>query len=199
MNARPGSGAARSYNLRMAILKVARLGHPVLRAKAQPVPTAEIGSARIQQLIDDMFETMAEYAGIGLAAPQVHESLRLLVAGVHRADVVTPMTDDTDMPFITLINPDVVPVGDGSESGWEGCLSIPDIRGKVDRPGVVRVRALDRKGRRIELTAHGLPARVIQHEVDHLDGVLFFDRMKSLETLAFMDEFKRYWAKDDQE
>jgi peptide deformylase len=85
------------------------------------------------------------------------------------------------------------------ESGWEGCLSVPDIRGKVERPQVVRVRALDRTGRRIELVAHGLPARVIQHEYDHLDGVLFFDRMATLETLTFMDEFRRYWAKDEDE
>jgi peptide deformylase len=183
----------------MAILKVARLGHPVLRKKASPIPAAEVGSTRIQTLIDDMFETMAEYAGIGLAAPQVHESLRLFVAGVRSGDVVTPMTDDTDMPFIALINPEVMPIGEDVDSGWEGCLSIPDIRGKVERPSVVRVRALDRTGRRIEITAHGLPARVIQHELDHLDGVLFFDRMASFETLTFMDEFKRYWSKDDEE
>jgi peptide deformylase len=183
----------------MAILKVARLGHPVLRAKASPVPPAEIPSARIQTLIDDMFETMAEYQGIGLAAPQVHEGLRLFVAGVRRADVVTPMTDDTDMPFITVINPEIVPMGEEREAGWEGCLSIPDIRGRVERPNVIRLRALDRTGRRIELVAHGLPARVIQHEFDHLDGVLFFDRMATFETLTFMDEFRRYWAKDDEE
>ena len=184
----------------MAILKVARLGHPVLRAKAEPVPPAEIKSARIQRLVDDMFETMQEYAGIGLAAPQVHESLRLFVAGVRDADVVTPMADDVDMPFVTIINPEVVPVaGAAIKSGWEGCLSIPDIRGSVPRPESVRLRAFDRTGRRIELIAHGLPARVIQHETDHLDGILFFERMSSLETLAFMDEFKRYWAKDDEE
>jgi peptide deformylase len=183
----------------MAILKVARLGHPVLRARASPVPAAEIASVRIQTLIDDMFETMAEYQGIGLAAPQVHESLRVFVAGVRRADVVTPMTDDAEMPLITVINPEIVPVSDAVESGWEGCLSIPDIRGKVERPNVVRLRALDRTGRRIELVAHGLPARVIQHETDHLDGVLFFDRMATFETLTFMDEFRRYWAKDEDE
>jgi peptide deformylase len=83
-------------------------------------------------------------------------------------------------------------------SDWEGCLSIPDIRGQVPRPESVRVRALDRTGRRIELVASGLPARVIQHEADHLDGVMFFDRMTSFETLTFMDEFRRYWAKDDE-
>jgi len=183
----------------MAILKVARLGHPVLRAKASAVPAAEIASARIQTLIDDMFETMSEYQGIGLAAPQVHESLRLFVAGVRRGEVVTPMTDDVEMPFVALINPEILPVGEDKESSWEGCLSIPDIRGKVERPRAVRVRALDRSGRRIELVAHGLPARVIQHENDHLDGVLFFDRMATFETLTFMDEFKRYWAKDEEE
>ena len=183
----------------MAILKVARLGHPVLRAKALPVPPSEVASPRIQTLIDDMFETMSEYQGIGLAAPQVHESLRVFVAGVRRGEVVTPMTDDVEMPFVALINPEIVRVGDEVEDSWEGCLSIPDIRGKVERARVIRVRALDRTGRRVELVAHGLPARVIQHENDHLDGVLFFDRMATFETLTFMDEFKRYWAKDEEE
>lgn len=186
------------YNLRMAILKVARLGHPVLREKARAIPPAEIKSPGIQQLIDDMFETMQEYAGIGLAAPQVHEGLRLFVAGVRRTEVVTPMTGDAEMPFITIINPEIVPVGADVATDWEGCLSIPDIRGQVPRPASVRVRALDRTGRRIELVASGLPARVIQHEADHLDGVMFFDRMTSFETLTFMDEFRRYWAKDDE-
>lgn len=164
----------------MAILKVARLGHPVLRTKASPVPPAEIATPRIQSLIDDMFETMAEYQGIGLAAPQVHESLRLFVAGVRPGDVVTPMTDDVEMPYVTLINPELVSVPSPVEPGWEGCLSIPDIRGKVERPRSIRVRGLDRTGRRIEITAEGLPARVIQHEYDHLDGVLMIDRMGAL-------------------
>jgi peptide deformylase len=146
-----------------------------------------------------MFETMREYSGIGLAAPQVHESLRLFVAGVRRAEVVTPMDGETDMPFITIINPEIAPVGDEVATDWEGCLSIPDIRGQVPRPEAIRLRALDRTGRRIELVASGLPARVIQHEADHLDGVMFFDRMRSFETLTFMDEFRRYWTKDEEE
>jgi peptide deformylase len=179
----------------MAILKVARLGHPVLRAKASAVPPAEIASVRIQTLIDDMFETMSEYQGIGLAAPQVHESVRLFVAGVRRGAVVTPMTDDVEMPFVALINPEILPVGEDVESNWEGCLSIPDIRGKVERPRAVRVRALDRSGRRIELVAHGLPARVIQHECDHLDGILYPQRMADLSRLAFVDEIRRAVAR----
>ncbi len=182
----------------MAILKVARLGHPVLRAKALPVPPGEIRSPRIQQLVDDMFETMHEYGGIGLAAPQVHEGLRLFVAGVREADRVTPMSDDEGMPFVALINPEISVVGKSIESGWEGCLSIPDIRGRVPRAAAVRVRAFDRTGQRVEIDASGLPARVIQHEYDHLDGVLFFDRMPSFESLTFMDEFRRFWSKDDE-
>ena len=183
----------------MAILKVARLGHPVLRQKAAPIPKDEIQSVRVQQLVDDMFETMQEYGGIGLAAPQIHEGLRLFVAGVRNADIVSPMTDDTDMPFLTVINPEVLPVTKDVVTDWEGCLSIPDMRGQVPRPGGVRLRAYDWRGQKYELVATGLPARVIQHETDHLDGIIFFDRMKSLETLAFMDEFRRYWAKDNDE
>src|SRR5262245_28774100 len=183
----------------MAILKVARMGHPVLRAKAKPVPPQAIASPAVQQLIDDMFETMAEYAGIGLAAPQVHESVRIFVAGV-RESPVPPMLDaDEDMPFIALINPEVTLVGPAVEEGWEGCLSIPDIRGRVPRAAQIQVRAYDRSGRKVELTASGLPARVIQHENDHLDGILFFDRMTTYESLTFMDEYRRYWVKDEDD
>ena len=181
----------------MAILKVARMGHPVLRTKAQPVPVAEIGSVRIQRLIDDMFETMREYSGIGLAAPQVHEAVRVFVAGIRSAPITGEMTDDGEMPLVTMINPQLSLIGEPTDRGWEGCLSIPDIRGLVPRAPEVRVQAYDRHGKRFTLTARGLPARVIQHETDHLDGILFFDRMPTLESLAFMDEYRRYWVEDE--
>jgi peptide deformylase len=183
----------------MAILKVARLGHPVLRAKALPLPAEAVSSAPIQRLIDDMFETMREYAGIGLAAPQVHEGLRLFVAGVRPGPVSEVLSDDVEMPFITLINPQISVVNPAETSGWEGCLSIPDIRGMVPRPSEIRVSALDRQGQPVTLTASGLPARVIQHETDHLDGVLFFDRMPSFESLTFLDEYRRFWTRDEDE
>ena len=183
----------------MAILKVARMGHPVLRAKAKPIATANITSPALQQLIDDMFETMHEYGGIGLAAPQVHESLRVFVAGVRKSPVPQVLDNGDDMPFIALINPELAVVSTTVEEGWEGCLSIPDIRGLVPRAPEVQVKAYDRTGRRIELLARGLPARVIQHENDHLNGVLFFDRMTSYESLTFMDEYRRFWAKDDED
>ena len=186
----------------MAILKVARMGHPVLRAKALPVPPGQIRSAGVQRLVDDMFETMREYAGIGLAAPQVHQGIRLFVAGLRppdEAEKIDAMNDGDNMPYVVVINPEIVAVGDAVEEGWEGCLSIPDIRGLVPRPVSIKVSAYDRHGERVTFTASGLPARVIQHETDHLDGVLFFDRMKSLQSLAYMDEYRRFWTSSDDE
>jgi peptide deformylase len=180
----------------MAILKVARMGHPVLRAKARAIDPGQIATPRVQQLIDDMFETMLEYQGVGLAAPQVHESLRLFVAGF------SPDEDDEPargVPKMALINPEITPVGDEVVEDWEGCLSIPDIRGRVPRSRQISVRAYDRRGKRIEIKASGFTARVIQHETDHLDGVLFFDRMRSFQTLTFLDEFGRYWSGPDDE
>jgi peptide deformylase len=178
----------------MAILKVARMGHPVLRARARAIEPAEIGTPQIQQLIDDMFETMREYQGVGLAAPQVHHSLRLFVAGF------APDDDDdrgTRVPLMALINPEITPIGTDTLDDWEGCLSIPDIRGRVPRAAQITVRAFDRNGKRLELKAGGFTARVIQHETDHLNGVLFFDRMKSFESLTFLDEFGRYWSGEE--
>ena len=174
----------------MAILKVARMGHPVLRAKARALDKAEIKSATTQKLIDDMIDTMVEYHGVGLAAPQVHESVRIFIAALDSSD------DGEEAEPVVLINPEISVIGSDIVDDWEGCLSIPDIRGRVPRAREIRVRAHDRKGDRIELRAHDFPARVIQHETDHLDGVLFFDRMRSFETLTYLDEYSRYWTKD---
>jgi len=186
------------YNVPMAILKVARMGHPVLRARARAIDPAEIRSPRIQTLIDDMFETMKEYQGVGLAAPQVHESLRIFVAGFAPRD---PDEEDEDeqgrVPLMALINPEITPVGETIVEDWEGCLSIPEIRGRVPRARQIVVQAWDRRGKRIELRASGYTARVIQHETDHLDGVLFFDRMRSLDTLTYLEEFGRYWSREE--
>jgi peptide deformylase len=176
----------------MSILKVARMGHPVLRAKARALDKAEIRSAAIQKLIDDMLDTMSEYHGVGLAAPQVHEGVRLFVAALDSGD-----DDEEEAEAIAVINPEITIVGSDVVEDWEGCLSIPDIRGRVPRARELMVRALDRTGARIELCAHDFPARVIQHETDHLDGVLFFDRMKSLVSMTFLDEYSRYWRKTD--
>jgi peptide deformylase len=169
----------------MSILKVARMGHPVLRERARLLDRADVRSPLIQKLIDDMIETMHEYHGVGLAAPQVHEGVRLFVA----------LLDEEPHPkseAAVLINPEISPVSDAREEGWEGCLSIPDIRGMVPRYTEITVTALDRQGRKIELRLKDFPARVAQHETDHLDGVLFFDRMTSMRSLTFLDEYSRY-------
>src|SRR5436309_6284553 len=166
------------------------MGHPVLRAKARYIERADLKGAAVQKLIDDMIDTMAEYHGVGLAAPQVHEGLRIFVASLDADD-----DGDRDEPSV-IINPEIAVVGSDVVEDWEGCLSIPEIRGRVPRAREIKVRALDRRGDRIELRAQNFAARVIQHEADHLDGVLFFDRMKSFESLTFLEEYSRFWAKD---
>lgn len=176
----------------MSILKVARMGHPVLRQKARAIEKHELKSPVLQQFIDDMVETMKEYAGVGLAAPQVHESVRIFVAHLD------PDGRGEGAPM-TFINPEIETVGDEVVAGWEGCLSIPDIRGMVTRALQIKVSALDRHGKRIEMEAKAFPARVIQHETDHLDGVLFFDRMRSFESLTYMEEFSRFHARRDDD
>jgi len=178
----------------MSILKVAHMGHPVLRAKARSIDRADIKSPSVQKLIDDMMETMKEYHGVGLAGPQVHESVRLFVASLDAGrDVENPSEP------IAIINPEITPVTNELVEDWEGCLSIPDIRGKVPRVREIKVRAFDRNGDKIEIRAANFSARVIQHETDHLDGILFFDRMKSFETLTFLEEYSRYWVRNDEE
>jgi len=171
----------------MSILKVARMGHPVLRKATPLLDLSEISKPEFQRLIDNMFDTMLEYEGIGLAAPQVHEEIRMFVAGVAGPDTV--------LSPVVMINPEIEPIGTRIDEDWEGCLSIPDVRGRVPRAAEIRVRAVDREGRQQVMTANDFPARVIQHETDHLDGILFLDRMKSHESLAFVEEYGRYWEK----
>jgi len=102
------------------------------------------------------------------------------------------------MPPVVIINPEITPVGSATEEDWEGCLSVPDIRGQVPRAAEIHVQAFDRHGKQISMTANGFPARVIQHETDHLDGVLFFDRMQSFRSLTFLEEYSRYWSSRDE-
>jgi peptide deformylase len=174
----------------MSILKVARMGHPALRQRGRLLEKGDLKSPITQKLIDDMIETMHEYNGVGLAAPQVHVSLRLFVALL--VDEPDGRSDAT-----VVINPEIVPNSQAREEGWEGCLSIPDIRGMVPRYTDITLRALDREGRSVELRLKGFPARVAQHETDHLDGVLFFDRMTSMQSLTFLEEFSRFHSRDE--
>ncbi len=174
----------------MAILKVTRLGHPVLRQIAAPLSLADIRSAPIQRLIDDMIETMKEYNGVGLAADQVHESKQIAVLEV--AD--NPRyPEKPPVPLTVLINPQITNLSEETEEDWEGCLSIPDLRGRVPRFKSIQVQALDRNGRDLNFSADGFHARVIQHEWDHLNGKVYLDRMRDFSSLTFLTEFARYW------
>jgi peptide deformylase len=179
----------------MSILKVARIGHPVIRAAAKPVPREAFRDPLFQKLIDDMRETMYEYEGVGLAGPQVHESWRLAVIEV-------PGSDDrsrAEVPFMVVVNPVVTPLSDERETGWEGCLSIPDLRGAVPRWTRLKLEALDRHGKPYTLEAADFFARVIQHECDHLEGSVYLDRMADMRTLSFIKEFEDHVARADEE
>lgn len=179
----------------MAILKVARIGHPVIRAKARELKDAEIRSSAVQRLIDDMVATMHEYDGVGLAAPQVHYALRLAVIEVPAHD---ERAGDA-VPLTVLVNPRVTTVGSETLSAYEGCLSIPGLRGVVPRWARVRLEARDREGQPYALEADNFFARVIQHEYDHLDGAVYIDRMQGMRSLSFLEEFDKHHAGSEEE
>lgn len=169
----------------MSLRKIARMGHPVLLQKAAPVNDV----ARLQDLIRDMEETLIDACGIGLAAPQVHESLRVILVSVpdHRREGEEPAVQIT-----ALINPVLELLGQEMVTGWEGCLSIPGLRGAVPRHAAVRFRALNASGEPVEGNATGMMARVLQHEVDHLDGILYPMRMDDLSQIGFDEEIARF-------
>jgi len=169
----------------MSILKVCNLGHPVLRLESKHVSPEMLATPAIQKLIDDMMETMVEYCGVGLAAPQIHESLSIAVIESHGPR--------GDIPMTVLVNPEVTVLDEELIEDWEGCLSIPELRGRVPRWRKLRVDALDRDGKKIQFTAENFFARVVQHEFDHLMGKVYLDRMRDLKTLAHFAEFQRYW------
>ncbi len=180
----------------MAILKVARLGHPVLRQKALPVPLGDIRLSETQRLIDDMVETMREYNGAGLAAPQVHVLKQICVIEVNE----NPRYPEApSIPLTVLVNPVLTPMTEEMEDGWEGCLSVPDMRGMVPRLTSVRLDAFDREGRQIEGEAKEFFARVIQHETDHLHGMVYLDRMRDFSTLTHLAEWNKYWLGNNEQ
>jgi peptide deformylase len=176
----------------LAILKIARMGHPVLLEHAAPVP--DPSDPDIQRLIDDMIETMLDAGGIGLAAPQVHVSLRLFVfhlppakideAGEERADVAWPPQ--------AVINPKITPIGEQQHLGWEGCLSIPGLRAAVPRFAQIRYAGIGRDGSPFTRDASGLHAIIVQHEYDHLDGILYPMRMNDFSKMGFNEELARF-------
>ena len=178
----------------MALLKIARMGHPVLRSRAAEIEDPK--APWVRRLVEDMIETMEDAGGTGIAAPQVHVPYRLVVFRVD-SDRITELPGDSEQELTALINPVVEPIGVepvGSERayGWEGCLSVPGLRGVVPRYLTVRYRGLDLDGNAIEREAAGFHARVVQHEFDHLDGILYPQRMTDHRLLVFTEELQRH-------
>ncbi|HZF10071.1 MAG TPA: peptide deformylase [Thermoanaerobaculia bacterium] len=179
----------------MPARSIVRLGHPALRTPAQPVPPGQLALPEIQALIDDMIETMRAASGVGLAAPQLGVGLQVFVYEV----AARGKKRDASIPLHAVINPMLTPQGGERVYDWEGCLSIPDLRGLVPRHPAVRVRGIDREGRPLDFLAKGFEARVVQHEFDHLNAVVFLDRMRDFKTLAFFDEWERYMMDEEDE
>lgn len=173
----------------MSILKVSRLGHPVLRQVATDYSRRDLLSAPVQKLIDDMIETMKEYDGVGLAADQVHVSRQLAVLEVSDNP---RYPSKPHVPLTVLVNPRITPLSEELDDDWEGCLSIPDLRGRVPRYKRIRVTGWNRNGEELDFVAEDFHARVIQHEFDHLNGQVYLDRMRDMKSLAFLQEFARY-------
>jgi peptide deformylase len=180
----------------MSVLKTSKLGHPILRQVARGLSASEIKDPRIQKLIDDMIVTMHEYDGVGLAAPQVHESLQIAVI---EAKGNSRYPAAPDIPLLVLVNPKFVKKSEAVQKGWEGCLSVEGFRGMVPRSKEVEIRYLDRHAKEKRLVADGFLAVVVQHELDHLDGKVFLDRMEDLSTLTHLKEYGRYWTQGDED
>lgn len=174
----------------MAIRKVARMGHPVLRQVAKKIDPKEIGSEAVKRLIADMTETMHEYGGIGIAAPQVHESVQLALIDV--PEMGGRYEQEAGQAFTVFINPEIKVLDETLQGFWEGCLSVPELRGLVFRPRKVEVSYLNEKGEKKTMVGEDFIATVLQHELDHLQGVLFVDKIQDMKQLAFMEEYQRY-------
>ena len=173
----------------MAILKIATIGHPVLREVARPLSKEELASAEVQRFIDDLVETMFDASGAGIAANQVFRPIRVAVICV-KDNPRYPYKPN--WPLTILVNPEVTKTTDDTFMNYEGCLSVPNLRGEVPRFAGVRVKALDRAGNPLDFEVKGLTAGTFQHELDHLDGKLFVDRVTDTRTLATWADFERY-------
>jgi peptide deformylase len=179
----------------MAVRRIIKMGHPHLREVAQPVARELIGSETLAALVEDMVDTLHDYGGIGLAAPQIDVPLRLAIIEIPGGP--SRYGDIEAMPMTTFINPSIEVIDPASAGYWEGCLSVPGLRGFVERPQHIRVRYTTDEGEAAELELQGFLATVFQHEFDHLDGVLYIDRIEDRSKLVFEEEFARYWQETD--
>jgi peptide deformylase len=180
----------------MAVLKVAKLGNPVLRKIASKVDLEVLAEPKgeLQNFIDDMIDTMREEGGVGLAAPQVNRSIQIVVLEYENNE---RYPGESSIPVTALVNPVLSDFSDETILGWESCLSLSDFHGLVPRHTALKLNAYDRYGKKIEQRASGFEAVVLQHEIDHLNGKVFLDRMEDLTQLAYQEEFEEFWIKKD--
>ncbi|MDT7041336.1 peptide deformylase [Candidatus Nitronereus thalassa] len=176
-----------------SLLKIARLGHPTIRENSVTVSPDQLASSAVQQFIDQLVETMRDAHGVGIAAPQVHVSQQIIAVEVLPDNPRYP--NQVPVPLTVVVNPKIVEHDDRTDEQWEGCLSVPDLRGRVSRWLSVKVEGLNRKGQPVTLEARGFFARVLQHEIDHLHGYVFLDRLLDLKTLTHLREYELYWKK----
>ena len=175
----------------MAILKIAKLGHPLLLKKTNEI--SNLNDIDLKKIIYDMSETMIDANGIGLAAPQVHLSHRFFI---YRNPVIE---EEEKIKVSILINPQIEKISDDTEDDWEGCLSIPGMSGLVRRSKKIKYSAIDLKGEKVSGEADGLHARVIQHEFDHLNGILYTSRLADKRAFGYSEEIEKFWKKNDEE
>ena len=178
----------------MAIFKIAKLGNPVLRQVAKPVDLNDLAGSAMQTFIDDMIETMHHEGGVGLAAPQVNRSIQIVVLEYAENE---RYPDEVFIPLTVLVNPVLSDYSQETKEGWESCLSLVDFRGLVPRSTAVTLNAYNQQGNKIQKTVSDFEAVVLQHELDHLKGFVFLDRMKDLTQLSYQEEFEEFWVKKE--
>jgi len=178
----------------MAIFRIAKLGNPVLRQVAKPVDLNDLAGSAMQTFIDDMIETMHHEGGVGLAAPQVNRSIQIVVLEYTKNE---RYPDEMSIPLTVLVNPVLSDYSQETKEGWESCLSLVDFRGLVPRSTTVTLNAYNQQGNKIQKTVSDFEAVVLQHELDHLKGFVFLDRMKDLTQLSYQEEFEEFWVKKE--
>jgi peptide deformylase len=178
----------------MAIFRIAKLGNPVLRQVAKPVDLNDLAGSAMQTFIDDMIETMHHEGGVGLAAPQVNRSIQIVVLEYTENE---RYPDEVSIPLTVLVNPVLSDYSQETKEGWESCLSLVDFRGLVPRSTTVTLNAYNQQGNKIQKTVSDFEAVVLQHELDHLKGFVFLDRMKDLTQLSYQEEFEEFWVKKE--
>lgn len=180
----------------MSIKKVMRMGNPILRQCAQTLSKEEILAESTQKLVQDLLETMEVEQGIGIAAPQIGVSKQVAIVGIPEENSRYPQSESS--PLVVVINPVITILDDTTQGFWEGCLSVPGLRGYVERPRKVQIDYMDLNAQPQTIIAEGFLATVFQHELDHLFGKLYVDRITDLTKLSYMEEFIEYWAQNPE-